>query len=57
MTTPDDFPQPDSAPALPQDDNPMKNAPHTAASLLKAEWPHAYSRELAAYPVASLRKQ
>ena len=22
MTTPDDFPQPDSAPALPQDDNP-----------------------------------
>ncbi len=42
---------------LPQDDNPLKNAPHTAASLLKAEWPHAYSRELAAYPVASLRKQ
>ena len=42
---------------LPQDDNPLKNAPHTAASLLKVEWPHAYSRELAAYPVASLRKQ
>jgi len=42
---------------LPQDDNPLKNAPHTAASLLKAEWPHAYSRELAAYPLASLRKQ
>ncbi|HET6788984.1 MAG TPA: aminomethyl-transferring glycine dehydrogenase subunit GcvPB, partial [Aquabacterium sp.] len=41
----------------PQDDNPLKNAPHTAASLLKAEWPHAYSRETAAYPVASLRQQ
>ncbi len=34
----------------PQDDNPLKNAPHTAASLLKAEWPHAYPREVAAYP-------
>ena len=34
----------------PQDDNPLKNAPHTAASLLKAEWPHAYPRELAAFP-------
>jgi len=42
---------------LPQDDNPLKNAPHTAASLLKTEWPHAYSREMAAYPVASLRRQ
>jgi glycine dehydrogenase len=42
---------------LPQDDNPLKNAPHTAESLLKAEWAHAYSREQAAYPVASLRKQ
>jgi glycine dehydrogenase len=42
---------------LPQDDNPLKNAPHTAASLLKAEWTHAYSRDLAAYPVASLRQQ
>jgi glycine dehydrogenase len=42
---------------LPQDDNPLKNAPHTAASLLKAEWTHAYSRDLAAYPVATLRQQ
>ncbi|MBI5927399.1 MAG: aminomethyl-transferring glycine dehydrogenase [Aquabacterium sp.] len=42
---------------LPQDDNPLKNAPHTAASLLKADWTHAYSRELAAYPVPSLLKQ
>ena len=42
---------------LPQDDNPLRNAPHTAGSLLKADWPHAYSREMAAYPVASLRRQ
>jgi glycine dehydrogenase len=32
----------------PQDDNPLKHAPHTAASLLKSEWPHAYSRETGA---------
>ena len=25
-----------------KDDNPLKNAPHTAAALLKADWPHAY---------------
>jgi glycine dehydrogenase len=42
---------------LPQDDNPLKNAPHTAATLLSAEWAHAYSREQGAYPVASLRQQ
>jgi glycine dehydrogenase len=41
----------------PQDNNPLKNAPHTAAALLKTEWPHPYSREQAAYPVASLRRQ
>ena len=29
----------------PQDDNPLKNAPHTADSLLAGEWTHAYSRE------------
>ncbi|HEX5738087.1 MAG TPA: aminomethyl-transferring glycine dehydrogenase, partial [Hydrogenophaga sp.] len=29
----------------PQDDNPLKNAPHTAASLMKADWLHPYSRE------------
>jgi len=43
--------------AWPKDDNPLKNAPHTAAALLKADWPHAYSRERAAYPVASLKRQ
>jgi glycine dehydrogenase len=28
----------------PQDDNPLKHAPHTAASLLEGEWNHAYPR-------------
>jgi glycine dehydrogenase len=32
----------------PQDDNPLKNAPHTAAALLAGEWTHPYSREVAA---------
>ncbi|MGE8319309.1 MAG: aminomethyl-transferring glycine dehydrogenase [Comamonas sp.] len=41
---------------LGQDDNPLKNAPHTAESLLVADWAHAYSRETAAYPVAALRQ-
>ena len=40
----------------PQDDNPLKNAPHTAESLLTQEWKHPYPRDLAAYPVASLRR-
>ncbi|MBI5721967.1 MAG: aminomethyl-transferring glycine dehydrogenase [Burkholderiales bacterium] len=43
--------------AWPKDDNPLKNAPHTAEALLKADWPHAYTREEAAYPVKSLRRQ
>ena len=38
-------------------DNPLKNAPHTAEVLVANEWNHAYSREVAAYPVPSLRKQ
>jgi glycine dehydrogenase len=40
----------------PADDNPLKNAPHTADSLVTSEWTHAYTREQAAYPVPSLRK-
>lgn len=31
-----------------QNDNPLKNAPHTAASLLQEKWPHPYSRATAA---------
>jgi len=37
-------------------DNPLKAAPHTAAALLVADWPHAYSREEAAYPMPALRR-
>ena len=40
-----------------RDDNPLKAAPHTTAALLKTEWPHGYSREEAAFPLASLRQQ
>ncbi len=35
-------------------DNPLKNAPHTAAMLV-GEWPHPYSRETAVYPLGWLR--
>ena len=38
----------------PADDNPLVNAPHTAQSIATGEWTHAYSREVAVYPVASL---
>ncbi|MGW0550382.1 aminomethyl-transferring glycine dehydrogenase [Streptomyces altiplanensis] len=33
----------------PADDNPLRNAPHTAAAL-GGEWEHAYSREVAVFP-------
>ncbi len=36
-------------------DNPLKHAPHTAEALLATEWNHSYSREQAAYPLASVR--
>lgn len=36
-------------------DNPLKNAPHTAESLLATSWNRPYSRELAAYPDPRLR--
>ena len=39
--------------SLDKDDNPLKNAPHTAAEIV-GEWTHPYSREQAVYPVASL---
>ncbi len=37
--------------AWPAEDNPLRGAPHTAESLLVAEWTHPYSREQAAYPL------
>jgi glycine dehydrogenase len=37
-------------------DNPLKFAPHTAEVLTADQWDRKYSREVAAYPVPSLRK-
>ena len=39
-----------------RDDNPLKNAPHTAEMLLAGDWKHPYQRAEAAYPVASTRQ-
>ncbi|MBN2691404.1 MAG: hypothetical protein JXR43_06050, partial [Burkholderiaceae bacterium] len=39
----------------PREDNPLKAAPHTAASVLGADWPHAHSREDAAFPTPALK--
>jgi glycine dehydrogenase len=41
--------------AWPGDDNPLINSPHTAEDVVSDEWSHAYSREVAAYPIATLR--
>ncbi|MGD8167803.1 aminomethyl-transferring glycine dehydrogenase [Herbiconiux sp. P16] len=38
----------------PADDNPLRNAPHTAQSVIEGEWTHPYERETAVYPVHSL---
>ncbi|QJU53947.1 aminomethyl-transferring glycine dehydrogenase [Herbiconiux sp. KACC 21604] len=38
----------------PADDNPLRNAPHTARSVVEGEWSHPYDRERAVYPVKSL---
>jgi glycine dehydrogenase len=35
----------------PADDNPLRNAPHTAECLLIEQWNHPYTREQAAYPL------
>ena len=35
---------------LDRKDNPLKNAPHTAAAVTAQEWTHPYSRERAAFP-------
>jgi len=38
-------------------DNPLKGAPHTAEVVTADDWQHTYSREVAAFPVPSLRKK
>ena len=40
-----------------RDDNPLKNAPHTAAMVMAENWAHDYPREQAAFPVPSLKRQ
>ena len=40
----------------PKDDNPLKNAPHTAASLLTERWEHPYPRETAAFALVTLKQ-
>ncbi|MGJ6965329.1 aminomethyl-transferring glycine dehydrogenase [Streptosporangium sp. G11] len=37
-------------------DNPLRNAPHTADSLVADEWGHPYTRTEAAYPLPSVRE-
>ncbi|KAF1016040.1 MAG: Glycine dehydrogenase (decarboxylating) [Stenotrophomonas maltophilia] len=42
---------------LDREDNPLKHAPHTATAVTASEWTHAYPRELAAFPLPSLKLQ
>ncbi|MGH7461505.1 MAG: aminomethyl-transferring glycine dehydrogenase, partial [Longimicrobiales bacterium] len=41
---------------LPRDNNPLKNAPHTADVVISDAWDRPYSRELAAYPAPWTRE-
>jgi glycine dehydrogenase len=34
----------------PREDNPLKHAPHTSDVVTRTEWPHPYTREVAAFP-------
>ena len=40
---------------LDREDNPLKHAPHTATCVMAEKWTRGYSRELAAFPLASLK--
>ncbi|MFZ5540292.1 MAG: aminomethyl-transferring glycine dehydrogenase [Pseudomonadota bacterium] len=40
-----------------REDNPLKNAPHTAAMVTAETWAHDYSREQAAFPRPDLKRQ
>ena len=42
--------------AMDRANNPLKNAPHTAAAVTGTEWDRPYSREQAAFPAAWLRE-
>ncbi len=39
----------------PRDDNPLQNAPHTAAAVTSDDWTRPYGRDVAAYPSPSTR--
>ncbi len=41
---------------LDHDDNPLKNAPHTAQAVSDDHWPHTYPRSLGAFPDDRLRE-
>jgi glycine dehydrogenase len=41
---------------LDREDNPLKHAPHTAMVVSASDWTRSYPRELAAFPLASLRQ-
>ena len=41
----------------PRDDNPLKNAPHTAEEVMADGWSHTYSRQVAAFPLAAVAAQ
>jgi glycine dehydrogenase len=40
----------------PRDNNPLKNAPHTAEVVIADKWERPYGREVAAYPAPWLRE-
>ncbi|HAI59476.1 MAG TPA: hypothetical protein DCM32_06315, partial [Xanthomonadaceae bacterium] len=40
---------------LDREDNPLKAAPHTAMVVTASEWTRGYPRELAAFPLPSLK--
>lgn len=42
---------------LDREDNPLRHAPHTATQVSASEWTHAYPRELAAFPLPTLKLQ
>ena len=39
-----------------KEDNPLKQAPHTALEVMADQWSHPYSREVAAFPLSYLKE-
>lgn len=40
-----------------REDNPLKNAPHTAETVLADDWNHCYSRNVAAFPLPYVKER